>query len=230
MRRRIGLWICVASLAVASAGFAKGPIVKGVDQLVQEYPYNVKALFENEHIWVLEFLVKPGQFLPMHAAGDRAVYSLSDYELLCVESYEPCQQMYWKGDIYWLPDEAHAVRNVGETDAHFLVVARKGSALGKAQPVEPGMDLPQIAPDNTRVLLENNAMRVAQVVLHPGEKLPVHMGLHRVNYALTGFQLMMGSGEETYEIGRVTFQEPSAHEVENAGTTVARYLVFELKK
>jgi hypothetical protein len=222
--------VLAAGPRLFAAGEAKGPLVKGVDELIEEYPLNVKLLFENEYVWVLEFHLRPGEMLPVHEAGNRAVYSLSDYRLLFLPSYEPSEERWRPGEARWYHYEPHEAKNVGKTDARFLVVARKPAPLGAAPVRDPQKQLLKLAPKGAKLLFENQDMRIIEVTLRPGEKQPLHQGLHRVVYSLTNYQIRMGGNEYQFHPGDVHFHGPGEHAVENTSPSRARYVVFELRK
>jgi hypothetical protein len=231
---RLAFCAFVASVLAASPGLfgagAKDPIVKEVAELVAEYPQNVKLLFENEYVWVLRFHLRPGDMLPVHEAGNRAVYALSDYRLLFLPSYEPSMERMHPGEVQWRHYEPHEAKNVGTTDALFLVVARKPIPLAEVTSRDPKKDLLKLAPKSAKLLLENQHMRVTEVTVRPGEKQPLHQGLHRVVYSLTDYQIRMGGDEYQFQSGDVHFHGPGEHAVENTSGTMARYVVFELRK
>jgi hypothetical protein len=232
---RRGLYAFVALVLAAgprlfAASEPKDPLVKGVEELVAEYPFNVKLLFENDYVWVLEFRLRPGEMLPVHETGNRAVYALSGYRLLFLHSYEPSEESWQPGAVRWYHYEPHEVRNVGKTDARFLVVTRKPVPLGEAPERDPQKDLLTLAPQGSRLLLENQHMRIMKVLLRPGEKQPLHQGLHRVVYSLADYQIRMGGNEYQFHTGDVHFHGPGEHAVENTSQSWAQYVVFELRK
>ena len=95
-------------------------------------------------------------------------------------------------------------------------------------------DMLKIAPHNTRVLFENDRIRVLETMTKPGEKLPTHSHPARVNYFLNPL-----SERITYEgkppqdfnwkAGEVAFSEAVKLEVVNIGTTAGHNIVVELK-
>ena len=95
-------------------------------------------------------------------------------------------------------------------------------------------DMLKIAPHNTRVLFENDRIRVLETMTKPGEKLPMHSHPARVNYFLNPL-----SERITYEgkppqdfnwkAGEVAFSDAVKLEVENIGTTAGHNIVVELK-
>ena len=92
-------------------------------------------------------------------------------------------------------------------------------------------------PKGTRVLFENDQVRVWEIELQPGETLPMHH--HDLDYVVV--TLTEGQTTVEWEDGRretrdqtpgaLTWREaPHAHALTNTGTTVYRNRMVELKK
>jgi hypothetical protein len=205
------------------------PIVKDVPQMLAMYPNNVKLLFENDYVWVLEYRLEPGDALPVHDLGNHAVYALSDYRLLALHSYEPSVEGWTTGKAAWYRCEPQEVTNIGNTPARYLAVARKPFPLDEARRIVHD-DWTVRSPQPVQELIANPQMRIMEIVLAPGEIQPVHQGLHRVVYSLTNYQIRMAGSEYQFRPGDIHFHGPGEHAVENTGRTPARYLVFEMRK
>ncbi|MBI3898469.1 MAG: hypothetical protein HY308_09255 [Gammaproteobacteria bacterium] len=96
-------------------------------------------------------------------------------------------------------------------------------------------DMLRIAPHNTKVLFENDRVRVLETRTKPGEKLPMHSHPPRVNYFLNPLQeriTYQGKQPQEYswKAGDVAFSEAVTLEVANIGTTEGRNIVVELKE
>ena len=92
-------------------------------------------------------------------------------------------------------------------------------------------------PKGTRVVFENEQVRVWEIELQPGEVLPMHH--HDLDYvvvSLTGGRTTVrweDGREETNssEPGHITWrQAPHAHQLTNAGSDVYRNRMVELKR
>jgi quercetin dioxygenase-like cupin family protein len=104
------------------------------------------------------------------------------------------------------------------------------SLLGQAR----GQDSARVAPKNVKVLLENNRVRVLEVRIKPGEKIPMHSHPSHVTYALSDVK-----GEYTSPDGKSTiseaktnsvfWSEPVTHSSVNVGNTEIHAIVVELK-
>jgi quercetin dioxygenase-like cupin family protein len=92
-------------------------------------------------------------------------------------------------------------------------------------------------PKGTRILFENDQVRVWEIELAPGETLPMHH--HDLDYVVV--TLTKGQTTVEWEDGRTETREqrpgaltwreaPHAHKLTNTGTTVYRNRMIELKK
>ena len=84
------------------------------------------------------------------------------------------------------------------------------------------------------VLLDDGFAEVHRVTLQPGAQLPPHQGYARAIYSLSGYTVEFtgpdGTREQRFEAGEAHYHEPGDHTVENAGDTVAEFLVVEFKR
>ena len=97
-----------------------------------------------------------------------------------------------------------------------------------------GEDMVKIAPHNTKVLFENDRIRVLETKTKPGEKLPMHSHPARVNYFLNPLsERITYEGKQPQEFnwkaGEVAFSEAVTLEVVNIGITAGHNIVVELK-
>ncbi|HJK98460.1 MAG TPA: hypothetical protein RMF84_14620 [Polyangiaceae bacterium LLY-WYZ-14_1] len=78
--------------------------------------------FASEHFRVRRVRLDPGESLDSHAGTYRAIYSLSDYELLW-ETKGTAETKSWRtGDAHWHGPDEHAASNVGATVAEWIVI------------------------------------------------------------------------------------------------------------
>lgn len=96
-------------------------------------------------------------------------------------------------------------------------------------------DMLKIAPHNTKVLFENDRIRVLETLTKPGEKLPMHSHPARVNYFLNPLkERITYEGKQPQEFswkaGEVAFSEAVKLEVVNIGNTEGHNIVVELKE
>jgi len=96
-------------------------------------------------------------------------------------------------------------------------------------------DALQAAPNVYKLLMENDRVRVLDVLVKPGEKTKLHSHPDRVVYVLTDHILKFTSADgESKELelktGQVLWIEAGAHTTENTGKTVAHNIAVELKE
>ena len=197
-------------------------------------PTGKAAYLENEYVWVHDISLQPGEELPLHAAGDRVVIALSDYVLQFEQEDETCHEELSKGMVHAHRAGIHWAVNVGDTEARFLIVARKGEPLpALAQRVWEEESLEETA--QTIVLFENDGMRVTEVLVMPGDTLEVHWEPNRVVYACTDYvatcSVEMGiSAERVFRAGDVHWYYAGFFKLENIGALPAHFLAVGLKR
>lgn len=106
--------------------------------------------------------------------------------------------------------------------------------LGLFNSVVIGQDSARVAPKNVKVLLENNRVRVLEVRIKPGEKIPMHSHPAHITYALSDAkgQYTSPDGSSTISEAKpnsVFWSEPVTHSSVNVGNTEIHAIVVELK-
>lgn len=115
----------------------------------------------------------------------------------------------------------------------ILFAAALGAVLAGAAPTW-AQDPVSLYPENYRVLLENDRVRVLDFRLAKGAKENAHHHAAHVVYVITGFEIRftLPNGEtalrETRD-GQVLFSEAVTHASENIGDTDAHGILVELK-
>ncbi len=92
----------------------------------------------------------------------------------------------------------------------------------------------KVAPNNNKVLLENDQVRVLDVRIKPGEKEPMHSHPASVGYFLSDFKVKYTYPDGKTEVregtaGQARWREALTHAVENVGTTELHVVTIELK-
>ena len=128
-----------------------------------------------------------------------------------------------------------------------LLLGRPSLRADESSTRSSSYDAVAAAPDNHRVVFENEKVRVLEVTINPGEKEPFHEHpLFSVMTIITGAPLRITSGTlqdgqivtgKTIEVGKDNFQPPplwmppqGLHSAENVGTAVFRAYRIELKE
>ena len=99
---------------------------------------------------------------------------------------------------------------------------------------DPIDDIVEISPDVHKVLFENTAIRVLEVSVKPGAKVPMHTNPENVNYIVKpGTLRLIASDGSTADLELTERQVIPApvgrHAVENIGSTEVRTICIELK-
>ena len=88
-------------------------------------------------------------------------------------------------------------------------------------------------PELYKILLENEHLRIVEMILQPGQKDDMHGHPHMGWYAEKGGKLRVNlKNGETKEMnvpdGKAMYQEPiMGHQVENIGETLVKLILFE---
>lgn len=83
-------------------------------------------IYDDEQFRVTEVKLPANESIPSHDGINRVIYSLSDYTL----SYqtgdsEPLEKVFKNGEAHWHEPGKHALKNIGNTEAHYLVISFK---------------------------------------------------------------------------------------------------------
>jgi beta-alanine degradation protein BauB len=86
-------------------------------------------------------------------------------------------------------------------------------------------------PKQEKLVFENQFVKVYELTLQPGEKLPEHHGGNRLVYCLNDCKLLYHWDGKTYEekrkAGDVHFHPEATHAEENPGKTTVREIIVE---
>jgi quercetin dioxygenase-like cupin family protein len=101
--------------------------------------------------------------------------------------------------------------------------------------IATAQDSAKVAPKNVKVILENNRVRVLEVRIKPGEKVPMHSHPAHVTYTLSDVKgkYILPDGETTVGEAKpnaVFWSEAVTHASENLGTSEIHAVVVELKE
>ncbi len=105
--------------------------------------------------------------------------------------------------------------------------------VASVQPVQ--VDALAASPENFRLVLENDNVRVLEYTLLPGQKDHQHTHPRRVAHVMSGGTLRVGFPDGTSMVfeekaGESSWSEPSPlHDTENIGTTPITILLVEIK-
>jgi quercetin dioxygenase-like cupin family protein len=93
---------------------------------VKVAPEHYKVLLENDRVRVLEYVSKPGDKEAMHSHPANLLYMLSGATVkFTLPDGKTTESQLKAGEVGWREAETHAVENVGNTDAHVLIIELK---------------------------------------------------------------------------------------------------------
>jgi hypothetical protein len=83
---------------------------------------HANIIFENEYVRIIEVKLAAGESQTMHHGINRVIYSLTSYQIKFIsDKMEPMDTKIETGDAHWHTADKHAVENIGETLAHYLI-------------------------------------------------------------------------------------------------------------
>lgn len=185
-------------------------------------------IFRNDYVEAYRVTLDPGEGLRPHAAGERIVYSLSDYTIRWTEAGAATTKSWREGEVHGHEALDHAIENIGNTIADFLVVVRTDTPL-PAQ--EPESDAAAVPGGYAAVIAEPDGTRVLRVALPVGAEQPLHAGSHRLVYSLNEYSIDFTTADgETIGSemrgGDVHWHDAGPHAARNTGDDTARFVIF----
>jgi len=206
-----------------------------VQDITAAFPGKTSVLLDNEYIKAVVFTLEPGESLPLHKGGPRAVYALSDYTIQWTEHGNTEAREWKQGEAHWHDGLEHAVKNTGTTQARYLTVTRKETALPETGSYTYEHDAAAADTAHSRAVFENENVRIIHVRLEPGEEQPSHQGITRMVFSLSSYNILytsdvMDDAHHTFEKYAAHWHRADEHAVHNTGDTIADYVIFEFKK
>lgn len=94
-------------------------VSKDASMLDMDHSENI---FENDYVRIIEVNIPVGEGQPMHQGVNRLIYSLTPYTIKYTsDKMETKESTMEAGDAHWHTADEHAVENIGETDAHYVI-------------------------------------------------------------------------------------------------------------
>lgn len=92
----------------------------------EAYPENYKILLENERVRVMDFQLKKGAKEAMHRHPAHVVYVLAPFKIrFTLPDGRTGMREAKAGDVLYSDAVAHSPENIGDTDAHGLLIEMK---------------------------------------------------------------------------------------------------------
>ncbi|HBH23221.1 MAG TPA: hypothetical protein DDY13_07335 [Cytophagales bacterium] len=84
------------------------------------------VLLDNNDFKITEVTLPKGESIAMHSGINRIIYSITEYQIMYKSNEEGnSKKQFQRGEIHWHDACQHALQNIGETEAKFLVVGYK---------------------------------------------------------------------------------------------------------
>lgn len=123
MQNRMSL-LKLAQLALLGMLFASSQVL-GQDP-VKVASKNVKVVYENHRLRVIEVRIKPGEKLPMHSHPAHLILTLSDFKGKYLRTTGEARIFEGKPSAWtWTEPITHSSENVGTTEIHAFAIELK---------------------------------------------------------------------------------------------------------
>jgi quinol monooxygenase YgiN/quercetin dioxygenase-like cupin family protein len=120
---RLPLAVVLLALSLCSVVMAQDPVPR--------YPRNYKVLVENDRVRVLDFRLRKGDSEELHAHPAHVLYVLEPFRIMFkLPGGRTTVREARAGDVLYSDAVIHSPTNVGQTDAHGILVELKGG-VGK---------------------------------------------------------------------------------------------------
>ncbi|MFO0985114.1 MAG: hypothetical protein U1E76_25875, partial [Planctomycetota bacterium] len=213
-------------LIALAAWFATVAVTLAQDA-VKIAPDVYKVTFENDQVRVLEVTLKAGGKVPQHSHPANVVYGLSDGKARFTDKDGKSTDVDMKvGQATWNEAQTHSSENAGTKELKALVVELKDRKdQAPAAEAAKGDDPVKVASESYKVLLDNDRVRVLDIRLQKGGKVPLHSHPGYLVYALNAAKVRFtGADGKPAEIetkaGQSLWRDAEAHAVENLGGEV----------
>jgi quercetin dioxygenase-like cupin family protein len=111
---------------MATLAFAISSRVTTAQDPVKLSPQYYKVLLENDQVRVLEYRLKPEEKEPMHTHATGVLYIFGDAKMRTTyPDGRKEESAGGAGEAHWRNPVTHAMENIGNTEAHALVVEVK---------------------------------------------------------------------------------------------------------
>lgn len=229
--RRFAFCAVISALVVGSVSrvsLAQDP--------VKVAPNNYKVALENDSVRVCNVQAKAGDKIAMHSHSDHLVYTINGGKVKFTYPDGKTKDVELKaGEATWIKAETHATENSGTTDLKLVVFEiKKPAAAGAKAKAPEGDDQVKAAPESTKVLLDNERVRLLDVHLKAGGKLAKHSHPAYVGYGVSAAKIKLTTAdgkveEKSLTAGQAIWGEPTTHTAENVGPAEVHHVVLELK-
>lgn len=119
MPNRLLAAVAALSVVVPAAALAQDPVPR--------YPDNYKVLVENDRVRVLDFRLRKGDTEEFHMHPAHVLYVLAPFKIMFkLSGGRTAVREAKAGDVLFSEAVMHSPTNIGDTDAHGILVELKG--------------------------------------------------------------------------------------------------------
>lgn len=113
-------------------------LASGQSDPLKLYPDNYRVIVENDRVRVLDFKLKKGAKENTHMHPAHVVHVITGFKIrFTFPDGKTAIRETKTGDVLYSDAVAHASENIGDTDAHGLLVELKSPAAGKTAAINP---------------------------------------------------------------------------------------------
>jgi len=123
-----GIRLFLVSLLLGVLAFGFASMRSYAQDPVKVAPKNVKVVFENDRVRVIEVRIKPGEKIPVHSHPANVTIALSDFKGKWIsDDGQPTVKQFKLDNVVWSEPITHASENVGSTEIHAIAIELKDS-------------------------------------------------------------------------------------------------------
>lgn len=170
MRKRLSVVVGLLLATAATAAGQRAPDAVAVD------PTHHNVLFENEHVRVFRALASPGDRSPMHTHPSFVFLSLGTGRLrLATPTAANVIFDVHPEQVLWMENAEHSWEMIAG-QLHVVAVEVKAAGQGRIPPpmTLPATDVTTVDPAAHQVALENDYVRVIEILAGGGARSPMH--------------------------------------------------------
>jgi quercetin dioxygenase-like cupin family protein len=192
-----------------------------------------KVEVDNDQVRIIRFTEATGTKIPMHSHPAYVdIPFTNDVGTYTFPTGKPKTMKTTAGHVTFSPGVTHAGNNIGSGTSEGIMIELKTKPVGSV--VNVATDQAKVAKKMTKVVLNNEYVRVMKVTIKPGGKLPLHSHPNFVviypDAGKARVTLQDGKSQDMDIPARsVRYNNAVSHSNENIGTTTVIAYVVELK-
>ena len=199
-------------------------------------PNSVATLEKNRFMDVVRIVLPPGERIPEHDAGARAIFALSDCRLWVAEEGAGAIQSYAEYDATTWEPGRYSLENPGEDEAELVVVSRSGSPLPASVDTPQKAASPDVGSQPLALQFSDDMFEISSLEIDTDMERRLSWEHPCVLYTLTpamiGVVSDAGGEPDMAEIfeNRAIWLDRGSTLVVKAGADMAHLVVFQIKK